>query len=373
MLRRSTRHQSQQLTSRPSTVNNSVSDDSGDDGQANESDQNSSDQNSSDKSNSDKSRGSYQSNSSQEQSDEQSDNDNPDTYRSYLLAPESYTIQLHLRSGEPYTRCRSITNLPDPRPFLHTIDDSYGMLHEIVRARTQKNPDYLWQEDSGIYLQPSHNAPQKNFKEIDDSNYEVLLEDAWRMEGRRLGELSSIIIHVYVYLQPTPKPGRVRVNTTAKSLPKNGLQRATKSRTVRALGRIRQEERAGRLRTVGHFTSAHLVRHMARRPETLEDDHPVEIPDTNIFRQTNHLDRELDDLRARRAQEQDFAEKEFAQIRIRISGQVVILEVERRSLREAIGIPDIDLNGMENFRGDDEDDGSLSGSDMVDADHIDLE
>jgi len=64
----------------------------------------------------------------------------------------------------------------------------------------------------------------------------------------------------------------------------------------------------------------HLARHMARRPETLEDDHPVEIPETNVFRQTEHLDRELDDLRARKAQEQEFAEEAFALVHIRVSG-----------------------------------------------------
>ncbi|KAG0374660.1 hypothetical protein BGX24_010114 [Mortierella sp. AD032] len=289
----STRHRSQQPAPRPFFDNNSSSDRSSVDEQTNES-------------------GNDQSNSSEEPSDGKFDNDTPEVYSRDLPAPESYTIQLHLRSGEPYTHCRSITNLPDPRPFQHTNDGSYGILYEIVRARALKNPDYLWQEDSGIYLKPSHNAPQKYFKEIDDSNYEVLLEDAWRMEGRRLGVLSSIVIHIYVYLQPKSEPDKVRVSKRARASSKKGQQPATRPRTIHELGRIRQEERSGRLPTRGPFKSAHLVRHLDRRPETVDEDHPIEIPGTNVFRQMEHLDREPDDLRPRRPQEREFAEEEFA-------------------------------------------------------------
>ncbi|KAK3833244.1 MAG: hypothetical protein J3R72DRAFT_453358 [Linnemannia gamsii] len=329
---RSTRHQSQQPAPRPSSDNNLGSDRSSVDEQANESDQNSND-----KSISDKSSGNDQSNNSEEHSDGKSDNDTPEVYSRNLPAPESYTIQLHLRSGEPYTHCRSITNLPDPRPFQHTNDGSYGILYEIVRARALKNPDYLWQEDSGIFLKPSHNAPQKYFKEIDDSNYEVLLEDAWRMEGRRLGVLSSIIIHIYVYLQSKSELGKVRVSKRAWASSKKGQQPATRPRTIHELGRIRQEERSGRLPTRGPYKSAHLARHMGRRP-AVDEDHPIEIPDTNVFRQMEHLDREPDDLRPRRSQEREFAEEEFALVCIRISGQIIKLEIERQSLREAVGI-----------------------------------
>lgn len=112
---------------------------------------------------------------------------------------------------------------------------------------------------------------------------------------------------------------------------------------------------------------------MARRPETLEEGHRVEIPVTNVFRQAEHLDRALHDLRARRAEEREFAEEEYCLLRFRISGQTVELEVERRSLREALNLPDMDLNGMEDFRDDNDSDDSVSGSDVEDIDHMDLE
>jgi hypothetical protein len=156
------------------------------------------------------------------------------------------------------------------------------MLHKIVLAHAQKNPDYLWQEDTGIYVQPSHNTPQKNFKEIDDYNYEEMFEDAWRMEGRWVDVLSDIVLHLYVYLQPKPKPNKLKANNKAKAS-NRGLQRATKSRTIFAMRKIRHEEEAGLLPKIGSIRRAHLARHMARRPEILEEGHRVEIPVTNIF------------------------------------------------------------------------------------------
>lgn len=85
------------------------------------------------------------------------------------------------------------------------------------------------------------------------------------------------------------------------------------------------------------------------------------------------MDRELHDLRARRAEDQEFAEEEYCLLQFRISGQTVQLEVERRSLREALNLPDMDLNGMEDFRNDNDSDDSVSGSDVKDIDHMDLE
>src|SRR5690348_9196762 len=112
-LRRSSRHVSQRLQS--SSPNLTDANASNEDSQTNSSDD--------------------------EQSEKESDNYDPDNYHNDLPAPDSYTIQLHLRSGEPYTHRRTITSLPDPRPFQHTLEDSFGMLHEIVLARAQKNSD----------------------------------------------------------------------------------------------------------------------------------------------------------------------------------------------------------------------------------------
>ncbi|OAQ24333.1 hypothetical protein K457DRAFT_1823894 [Linnemannia elongata AG-77] len=96
-----------------------------------------------------------QSNNSSDQSDNNYDF-NPEVYFNDLPPPQTYTIHLHLRSGEPLTQCRLIADLPDPEPWLHAQDDTYGMLYEIVRARALLNPDYTWRDDSSIYVQPNH-------------------------------------------------------------------------------------------------------------------------------------------------------------------------------------------------------------------------
>ncbi|KAG0279964.1 hypothetical protein BGZ96_001757 [Linnemannia gamsii] len=66
------------------------------------------------------------------------------------------------------------------------------MLYETVRARALLNPDYTWPDDSTIYIQPTHNTPQKFFREVREDNFEIVLENAWRAEGRRLTKLAEV-------------------------------------------------------------------------------------------------------------------------------------------------------------------------------------
>ncbi|KAK5823668.1 hypothetical protein F5H01DRAFT_376563 [Linnemannia elongata] len=309
-----------------------------------------------------------QSNNSSDQSDNNYDF-NPEVYFNDLPPPQTYTIHLHLRSGEPLTQCRLIADLPDPEPWLHAQDDTYGMLYEIVRARALLNPDYTWRDDSSIYVQPNHHTPQKNFREIREDNFESVLEDAWRAEGRRLTILADIEVHLYAFVQPKERRNNVARRNVAGP---NGLHRATKARTAAGIRKITSSVQNGIIPRVGPITMRHWGRHMARRPETVEDDVPLmDMPQNNTFRQTQHLDRELDDIRQRRLEDRAFYNEEYRALRFKIDGQVVELQVELRSLREALNLPDIDLHGLDDqYSGDDI---PMLENDMEDEDHADLE
>lgn len=97
----------------------------------------------------------------------------------------------------------------------------------------------------------------------------------------------------------------------------------------------------------------------------------MDMPQNNTFRQTQHLDQELDDLRQRRLQDRDLYNEEYRTLRFKIDGQVVELQVELRSLREAINLPDMDLHGLDDHYSDD--DIPMPENDMEDVDHAGLE
>ncbi|KAF8930132.1 hypothetical protein EDD21DRAFT_358619 [Dissophora ornata] len=81
----------------------------------------------------------------------------------------------------------------------------------------------------------------------------------------------------------------------------------------------------------------------------LEEDVNLEVPRNNTFRQTQHLDAQVEeDLNRRRQEVADVAQQEYGTLRFKIDGNVVPLQVEIRSLKEILNLPNIDLNGVVN-------------------------
>lgn len=233
---------------------------------------------------------------------------------------------------------------------------SHGSMHktvltacfEIVHARSQLNPDYTWYDYSNIYFQPTHNAPQKYFREIREDSFEIVLEDIWRAEGRCLRTLADVEVHLYVFVQPK-QPKTHRSNLPRRNVDgPHGHHRATKAPTTAGMRENTSSVQNGIIPRAKPITMRHRSRHSARRLDMVEDGVSLmDMPQTNTFRQIQHLDQELDDLRQRILRDRNFYNEEYWALRFRIDGQVVELQVELRSLREALNLPDIDLHGQD--------------------------
>ncbi|KAF9169393.1 hypothetical protein BGX21_009433 [Mortierella sp. AD011] len=216
--------------------------------------------------------------------------------------PENVEIKLHLRKGQPLIRCRSTKDLPDPEGWEHNLEnDTFETFCAKIRSRTTGIEGLEWPEDGHPYIQPAHTTPQKRYKELTPQNLSFRLEKAWRLESRRLSDESKVFVHVYVYLEPSENGGRGDISSSSD----NG-------------------------RNTNRSDSPYSPQNEVSESNAGPSGRPTLGSHSNTSAQGSSQ---------KRRAESTFVVEEYRTIRIKVEGAVIPIQVELRSLREALGLP----------------------------------
>ncbi|KAF9438525.1 hypothetical protein BGZ76_007199 [Entomortierella beljakovae] len=280
-----------------------------------------------------------------------------------FILPDNISIKLHLRKGQPLVRCRSTKDLPSPTTWEHNLDqDCYSIFCARIRTRLKGLAGLEWPQNSFPYIQPCHTTPQKNYQKVTEDNLEEALTKAWRFEARRLNSADGIYVNIFVYLS--------NIRSRTQTIGGSTIQRATKTRIDAAHQLISHAVAQNTIPPMGDITTAHFTRHLARLSKMPSQTEPLELPQTNTFRQTQHLDEQARTLDLRRQAGEASQQEEYSTIEVMIEGVILPIRVKIRSLREALNLPNFDLNGLSSFK----DDIVLPPEeDMEDIDHADDE
>ncbi|GMF22788.1 unnamed protein product [Phytophthora fragariaefolia] len=163
-----------------------------------------------------------------------------------------------------------------------------------------------WQDNFGVCLKPSKHAPQCEFQELDEENYETRLSKAWEL-----------------------------------------LDFA--SRSIR-------------------FRFDAFCLYMATIQARMPSDAPIQVPDTATFRQLQNIDRLSQEMQQNHQAEQTNADTNFRLIRIIIQGAVLQAHVNVADLREILGLPSYSIRPP--FRDPVEFEIQAPAEDMEDVDHM---
>lgn len=134
------------------------------------------------------------------------------------------------------------------------------------------------------------------------------------------------------------------------------IRRASKNRIREAQSTIASAIDQGVLPRLGDMTMTYFARHIAKRAPVAVNE--LALPQTATTRQIQHLDKEREDLIQRTAARDNDQHSENVTLEI---------TVNRSKLRKALGLPDMNLDGVVNFQ--DPDNLSDPSSDLEDIDH----
>ncbi|KAG0037928.1 hypothetical protein BGZ83_003269, partial [Gryganskiella cystojenkinii] len=206
-----------------------------------------------------------------------------------FVFPDQVSFQLHLRKGQPLVRCRATKDLPKPILILHNVSED-GLSVLCARIRTRINDFNLglsWPEAVGLYLQPTHTTTQADFLLLDEDDFAGMVKKAWMTEAARVfNKNGEVYVNVYAYVTSPEHAAAIAAATGPAS---NPISRSTKSKRGDVRKAIVEAKKKGRLDRAGSITDEHLVNHYSKRTPLPTAD-TIEIPDTNTFTQTMHLD-----------------------------------------------------------------------------------
>lgn len=261
--------------------------------------------------------------------------------------PEEVTIQLNFRKAPALAaHNRRVANLPDPAPWQYNWErDTYNLLCARIRDSIPKLPGVRWEHGAVPYVKPTRHATAKLFLQLDEDNFLARLKQAWRMEERRLGEDSEIVLQIFAYLTyPDTRP--YAATGSAGRNANSTIQRATGPRKAAAAQRLSDAVASGKMTALGPITQQMFVQRLAQNARQPEPDEDITIPQTATYVQAQHLDAERARFeRTRKAQDQ-LDQSTFRRVRMRIEGD---LYIDVSDLRSILGILQFDLNGLGNI------------------------
>lgn len=185
---------------------------------------------------------------------------------------------------------------------------------------------------------------------LDPEDYESKLKRAWTTEAKRLGDTDEAIVEVFAYL----------TDAQARSGKQDQIRRSSQRGIQEGHHLIESAIGQGHLPKLGSMTTAYFARHLAKRAQSTTTDQ-LEVPQSATFRQLQHLDSETEALNQRTSVKRKEQQNDNIALNCTIN-------IKKSQLRQALGLPDINLNGMVNFDAD-----VLPGPeiDMRDVDHED--
>ncbi|KAF9189961.1 hypothetical protein BGZ51_008689 [Haplosporangium sp. Z 767] len=289
-----------------------------------------------------------------------------------ILAPDVIRLRIHLRKGQPLNQHRVTRNLPEPVVWEYRSDkDNYQSLCSQVRGYIASLQGLEWPADAQLYLKPSHTSAHFSFIGLNPNNCNDQLIRVWRNEAWRLlrnPNSDDVIINIFVYLQNTaPRvsgaPTRTRAAAAAAAAAvapaaeSGGAPKpVTGARIREAHARIAEAIVEGRLDPLGPKTRAYLARKLASR-DIPAPGAPIQFERSNTFLQMQFIDNqkklENPDITDNQKKLEDPDIPEARTIKFKINGVWVPLEVDVKSLRKALGLPDMDLTRPGLFDNDD--------------------
>lgn len=288
--------------------------------------------------------------------------------------PSAISIRINFRVGQPQTHTRVRQSLPPPDLWEYKWDEhTQDILCSRIRRRITGIPGVEWPLDSDPWLQPKHNAAFLQFLPLDEGSCDFKLKQAWHKEAKRLGRASQVVLNLFVYLSETIHTRGQGAGSGSRGFPQpmgaqtETIRRATQSRIIEARERISREVEDGYMDRLGNIRNTHFAVHLARRAPRPETER-LEIPNTNTFRQMEHLDRRAEALRQETEAARTERHAEYFTVEMKMGTNVFQVEVKVKDIRTMLGLPDMDLNGLANFR---QGEVSNPAEDMNDDEHED--
>ena len=209
------------------------------------------------------------------------------------------------------------------------VSDGYGVLRARVDqlVRPQGVP-----ADFTLYFKQTKNAVQSDYQPITEDNFEEWLRARWAKitraevdkwaedQGKEPREIPVFEFFVYKPRQQVSQARRIH--------------RATARRIEAARDRLQQHNNQYGVH-MGEIQLNHVAMVNARRP----DDEEIMIPDDPTNRQARELDREREQLQNEDEQAAAARNAELQPIQIQLNGTMVEVQVNVRSLRQAVGLP----------------------------------
>lgn len=286
--------------------------------------------------------------------------------------PDSISVRVNFRCGERHTQPRARKTLPQPVVWDYKWNcDNIDVLCSRIKGITNGLPRFKWPDDSQLYLKPNHHAGQDNYKALDEETCDLKLKLAWKNEARRQKSSEGIVTDLFVYLADTGAGVGTNGRTGGPSVGTGEVfRRATMLRTKAATARLNKEIQEGHMEQVGGMEETYLGTHFARR-EPVPENERIILPNTSrAFQQIRTLDAESE-IHNRRTEADNIARQQlFKTVRVRVGTVVFPIEVHVVDFKNVLELPDMNLNGLPNFRARDESD-ELEGPavDMPDEDH----
>lgn len=271
--------------------------------------------------------------------------------------PSAISISINFRVGQPQTHTRVRQSLPPPDLWEYKWDEhTQDILCSRIRRRITGIPGVEWPLDSDPWLQPKHNAPFLQYLPLDEGSCDFKLKQAWHKEAKRLGRASQVVLNLFIYLSETIHTRGQGAGSGSREFPAQPMgartetiRRATQSRITEARERISREVEDGYMDRLGNIRNTHFAVHLARRGPRPETER-LEIPNTNTFRQMEHLDRRAEALRQETEAARTERHAEYFTVEMKMGPNVFQVEVKVKDIRSMLGLPDMDLNGLANFR-----------------------
>jgi hypothetical protein len=278
-----------------------------------------------------------------------------------VRAPINCVISLRVGTWGNST-LRKRKNLDDILGISITERTSVLSLTETIKTEFPAN--FQWDSTNSVLrYSPIVSGPQSGQRPINDllndetmtlyDGADILRTRFLQRQPANLRNINLFKLQLWIY-------GSLRVSSVQQV-----IRRAGPVRIAEQMQRIANFNQAFPENALGRMQSSHVSRVLARLPPeaVAEDLTPETLPNRDATsRQMAHLDAQIQNLQS------EPRDNALAEIFINLNNVRVPIMIEVESLRKALGLPNINLNGLQNFN---DPIVPLQGEDLRDLDHGD--
>ncbi|KAI9235109.1 MAG: hypothetical protein BYD32DRAFT_438591 [Podila humilis] len=255
--------------------------------------------------------------------------------------PESITIRLNFRRGQPSsesennTKLRRIKSWP-PQTFVHGTSDGYNVFLaritdfiDQIRAKKEFR-GIQWWSTATPYIKPTHTSRQDKYSPLTPDDFQQRISRAWRSEmshKKNSSDTTPVEVDIFAYLKDT-------AGKDAQT-----ILRQSRSRIEEANRRLNEARIAGTM-PIGPVTQTIYSRELASQVRD-QSDEPIPPPPHNpLYTQSRRLDERLAERQQQQQQQQQAATSEGSRdmisVRVVLSGDHWV-QVDMTEIRKALG------------------------------------